>query len=243
MKYKYALITLLLFLTCTVSYALKPPYGTPEWYTRLGASPVLGFYSVYQKHAINPSAKMSFNFFIKRERSIGFTYKAFVSVGAEYFVHGLNFRSYYFTQDTLQIYTGDFPYRYSLYIHELQFPIQVKFTANSTLNSRFTPYFSLGYSPRILLLGSVNISQEGTDVFGETVSMKFKHPLFSNKINSCIQASLGIQTNRSRGERNTFFAEIFFRYGFSPYYFETAYAASSLYINSSHLGLTVGIAF
>jgi len=237
------IICLTFLVLVFTSQALKPPVGTPEWYTRIGGGPILGFYSIYKKHAISPSPKMSASLFIKKERSIGFTYKAFVSVGAEYMIHGLNFRSYYFDQDTLQLYGGDFPHRYALYVHELHFPLQVKFTAKSTLNSRFTPYFSLGYCPRLLVMGSVTVSQDGTDLYGEQVNMKFRHPFISNKLNSCMMGAIGIQTNRSRGERNTFFAELCFKYGFSPYYFHTSYSASSLYIQSSHLALNIGVAF
>ncbi len=239
---------ILVFLFCfseVILFATNPfpAYGKPEKYTRFGIAPVIGFYSLNTKHAISPKARMSFAVFLKRERSMDKSYKAFISYGAEYLFHGVNFKSYYFSQDTLQLYDESFSYSYAMFIHELNIPIQAKFTFKSTTNSRLTPYISIGYIPRIFLSSNLTISKDGNNVKSETINLKFKNPFLSSKINSFASLSFGIQSNRTRNESVTVFMELNYKYGFSPYYFNTNYSPSSLFINSSHLSLNIGIAF
>ncbi|MBL7917215.1 MAG: hypothetical protein JNM96_02385, partial [Bacteroidia bacterium] len=215
--------TNILFVFCLVGLfakasGIQPSYGKPEKMTRFGIAPVIGFYSLNTKHAISPKSRMSFALFLKRERSMDKSYKAFISVGAEYFFHGLNFKSYYFSQDTLQLYDESFGYSYSMFVHELNVPVQAKFTFKSTNNSKFTPYFSLGYVPRLLLSANLSVSQDGNNVVSENVNLKFKNPLFYSKLNSYASLSFGIQSNRTRSESVTVFMELNYKYGFSPYY-------------------------
>ncbi len=169
--------------------------------------------------------------------------KTFFSVGLEYFIHGVNYRSYYFAQDTLQLYDTSFSYTYRSYIHELQLPLQVKFAFNSTTNSLFSPYVTIGYHLRYLLSSVVKVEQDGNVVSNKAVDMKFKNPFLTSRMNSAVGIAIGFQSNRTRTNGTTFFVEAAYKYGFSPYFFKESYSASSVYINSMHLGLNIGIGF
>lgn len=214
-----------------------------EKYTRVGIAPVIGFYSLYSKHAINPKARMSFSAFVKREQSMDRSNRLFFSVGFEYFLHGVNYRSYYFNQDTLQLYNGSFDYSYRLYMHELNLPVQAKLAFNSTTNSLFSPYVSIGYHLRYIAATNLIVEQDGNFVNGDRVDMKFRTPFLNNKINSFVGISLGFQSNRTRSSSVTFFAEVQYKYGFSQYSFKQNYSASAVYINSQHLSFNIGVGF
>ena len=95
---------------------------------RFGFGPTIGIYSVNTHHAKSPTPKISALFSFKKEVLCDRDYKFFFLFGVEYFVHGLNFKSYYFKPDSLQLYDKTFPYNYSLVIHELDLPLQVKYS-------------------------------------------------------------------------------------------------------------------
>lgn len=217
--------------------------GGRERYTRFGIAPVVGFYSLYTKHAVSAKARMSFSTFLKREQSVDRSNRLFFSYGFEYFIHGLTYRSYYFDQDTLQLYDESFLYSYRLNVHELNFPLQAKLTFNSTSNSLFSPYVCVGYHLRYLAVANLDIEQDGNFINGDRVDLKFRTPFLSKKINSFVGLSLGFQSNRTRSNSLTFFAEIQYKYGFSQYSFKQNYSASAVYINSQHLSFNIGVAF
>lgn len=245
MRNKTYLVYTIIFLIFFGAVSASTPHEkkSKENYTRLGIAPVIGFYSLNTKHAISPKARMSFSAFMKREWSMDRSNKLFFSVGAEYFLHGINYRSYYFSQDTLQLYDQSFEYSYRLYVHELNAPIQVKLAFNSTTNSLFTPYVSFGYHLRYLAVANLEVEKDGEFVQSDRVDLKFRNPFLSKKVNSFLSLSLGFQSNRTRSSSVTFFAEASFRYGFSPYSFKQNYSASAVYINSQHLSFNIGIGF
>ncbi len=212
-------------------------------YTRFGIAPVIGFYKLKSYHATNPKARMSFSMFVKREKSMEKFNKAFLSVGLEYLWHGVSYRSYYFDQDSLQIYDGSLGYSYRLSIGELNLPLQAKLTFKSTTNSLFTPYISAGYNLRYVVDAKAKVDQDGVQVRDEFVHVKFQTPFLYEKINSSVAASFGVQNHRTRSNSVTVFLEVSYRYGFSPYYFRSNYSASSVFINSQHLSLNIGLGF
>ncbi|WP_317898703.1 hypothetical protein [Aurantibacillus circumpalustris] len=179
----------------------------------------------------------------KREQRLGNQYKTFFLIGVEYFFHGLNFRSYYFDQDTLQLYDKSFSYNYSLFIHELNLPIQFKYLFKRADNSLFSPYIIAGYHLRYLLPGALKVKQNGQLIKEDSPELKFKNALFVNKMNAYVSLGIGWQKNSLRSNKGSFFVELNGRYGFSPYYFETNYSASSLFINGAHLALQLGLKF
>jgi hypothetical protein len=210
---------------------------------RLYFGPVVGFYSINKKHAINPSQKMSATFGFKRELNVGRDYKVFFLIGVDYFFHGLNFRSYYFRPDTLQVYDKSFGYNYSLFIHELNLPLQFKYLFKREDNSLFSPYVSFAYHLRYLLPGNLKITENGNKIKDDSPDVKFKNPLIIDKLNAFVSIGLGWQKNSLTSSKGSFFVELNYRYGFSAYYFETDYAPSSLYINSTHLSILLGLKF
>jgi hypothetical protein len=210
---------------------------------RLYFGPVIGLYTINKHHAVQPSQKMSGLLGFKREQRLGNDYRTFLLVGAEYFLHGLNFRSYYFSQDTLQLYDKSFGYNYSLVIHELGLPLQVKYLFRRADNSLFSPYLVAGYQLRYLLPGRVSVSQNGEKIKEGIADMKFKNTFMTERMNAFVNLGIGWQRNGRRSSGGSFFAELNCRYGFSSYYFETAYAARSLYISGIHISLQLGLKF
>ncbi len=210
---------------------------------RFSFGPVLSIYSINTNHAKNPTQKMSALFCFKKEVLCDREHKFFLLFGVEYFIHGLNFKSYYFKPDSLQLYDKTFAYNYGLVIQEINLPLQVKHSFKRENNSLFSPYLMVGYHLRFLLPARVNISQNGNSVINQNVDLQFKNPLFYNKLNSFLSASFGFQKNNSAKGNGGFFVELQYRYGFSPYYFKTDYSASSLFMNSMHLSLQLGLKF
>jgi hypothetical protein len=210
---------------------------------RFGFGPVLGMYSINTHHAKNPTQKMSAMVSFKKEIKCDHSYKNFFLFGVDYFFHGVNFKSYYFKPDSLQLYDKTFPYSYSLIINELGLPLQFKHSFTRENNSVFSPYIMIGYHLRYLLPGNVLVSQNGNRVKEDVVDLKFRNGVFTDKINSFISATVGWQKNSISRSKGSFFAELNFRYSLSQYYFEESYAASSLYIGSMHLALQLGVKF
>jgi len=211
--------------------------------TRIYFGPAINFYSINKNHAINPGQKISVTAGFKREQRLGRDFKTFLLVGVEYFFHGLNFRSYYFAPDTVKLYDKSFGYNYSLFIHELSLPMQLKYLFKREDNSLFSPYIIVGYHFRYLLPGTLKVSQNGTKVKEDNPDLKFKNYLLNDRINAFVSLGLGWQKNSLTSSKGSFFVELNCRYGFSPYYFKTSYSASSLYINGVHLNLQLGLKF
>lgn len=209
--------------------------------TRISIAPVISFYSINKNHASAVSQKMSGILCVKEEFRLNFQHTMFFSIGIEYFMHGLNFNSYYFTPDTLKLYNGDMKYSYSLYIHELDFPLQVRISFNRENNALFSPYVVLGYHFRTMLSGSLTVKENGEQVEKKQEDITFKNPLITNRNNPFVSITAGIQKNNPDKNKMGFFAELGFRYGFSPYLLKDTFTPTSLYMNGSHLFLGLGI--
>jgi hypothetical protein len=246
MKGKYHTV-LLFFLFCFFSYtgsALIPPsFNGSSKGVRLGFGPVLGFYTVNQHHTRNPIQRVSGMVCFKKEKRMGRDYRSFFLFGFDYFFHGLTFQSYYFMPDSLKLYDQSFGYRYSLFIHELNIPVQFKYSFKRENNNLFSPYLMIGYHLRYLLPGHLNITKDGTLVKSDEPGLRFEHPLISDKMNAFVSATLGWQKNNTASSRRGFYVELNYRYGFSSYYFERDYAPTSLFTNSTHLALLLGLKF
>ena len=171
-------------------------------------------------------------------------YNTYFLIGVDYFFHGLTFKSYYFKPDTLKLYDKSFGYTYSLFIQEINIPFQFKYLFKREDNSLYSPYIAVGYHLRCLLPGTLKVKQNGELVKSDEPDLTFKNPLFWNKLNAFVSASVGWQKNHlTPSAKGSFFAELNFRYGFSAYSFQTDYSASSLYINGGHLSLLIGLKF
>jgi hypothetical protein len=211
--------------------------------TRLMFGPVLGFYTINLKHARNPGQKMSAVIGIRREIRIDHDFRTFLLVGADYFFHGLNFNSYYFRPDSLQLYNKNFNYTYSLVIHELNFPIQLKFLFRREDNKLHSPYLIAGWHLRWLMASNLRITENGQKVKDDSPPVSFRIPLLDSSLNSFVSLGIGWQKNSLRSSKGSFFIELNGRYGFSDYYIRRSYTASSLFINAVHLTLLIGTKF
>ncbi len=205
--------------------------------------PSVNFYRLNTRHALDARRRSGFVAGIRREIRVGNSYQTFIQAGAEYFVHGVSYASYYFNQDTLQLYDGNYDHQYAIYIHEVNVPLQLKVLFKRGDNRIYSPYASIAYHLRYLLPSPIQVLRYGNNVRKDHPQVKFRNHLIHENVNAFVSAGLGWQRNKISASGTAFFAELNFRYGFSDYYFERSYAARSVYINSTHLLLMLGLKF
>lgn len=211
--------------------------------TRIMIAPVISFYKINRNHADAPHQKMSGLFSLKEEVRLNYKHNMYFLFGVEYMVHGVNFNSYYFKPDSIQLYTGNMNYKYSLYMHEVDIPLQLKLCFNHENNARFTPYFMLGYHLRTLLDANLKVTQDGEVVHKTYEVVTFKNKLFTKRNNPFVSVTFGFQKNNLKTYKNCVFGEITYRYGFSSYLLKDSFTASSLYISGNHLNVGFGFKF
>jgi hypothetical protein len=242
------LITLTLVLLFSVISAqedggkkLRNRRKNPIVKTRIGISPVLGFYKPNKNHATKAKPKMAYNFSIKEEIRLDRNNQNFLLVGAEYMFHGLSFSSYYFYSDSLKLYTPErLKYKYNLTMHELDFPILLKHSFQKETNTLFSSYIFAGYNYRWIIEGRLNVSENGNEMINQYEPFKFKNPAFNPVNSSFFTVGAGFQKNTPL-LHNAVYAELQFKYALSPFYFNESFAPSSMYINGHFLLLTIGV--
>jgi hypothetical protein len=240
-RHKMTFVLLCLFFSCTlIAQSGKKKSGNG---TRIQIGPVISFYKINTNHATDASQKTSGLFGFRQEWRLDRQYKSYFLIGIDYVLHGIRFNSYYFLPDTIQLYDKSFSYSYSLYIHELNLPLQYKYLFKREDNSLFSAYVIVGYHLRFLLPGNLKVEQEGQEIKTDQPEMKFKTPLLEDRFNSSISLGVGWQKNSLNSSKGSYFVELNARYGFSPYYFESSYSASSLYINATQICLLLGLKF
>lgn len=216
---------------------------SPRMRTRIMIAPSISFYKINPNHATGAKQKMSGLFSIKEEFRLNDAHNLYFMIGAEYFLHGVNFYSYYFKPDSIKLYNGNMDYAYNLYIHEIDIPLQMKFSFKHENNALVTPYFMLGYHIRTLLFGGLKVKENGNEILKKQVDLDFKNSFISTRNNSFLSVALGVQKNKPNNTKRCFFAEVSFRFGISPYSFKDSFAASSLLINGNHLCIGLGMKF
>lgn len=170
-------------------------------------------------------------------------HQSFLLSGIDYLVHGVSFDSYFFKPDSVALYNKTFSYKYSVYIHELDVPIEYKFVFRRRESRIMSSYLKVGYYLRWLVTSDVRITRDGEKVKYDSPPMRFRTPLVDQHLNTFAGLSFGFQQNSIASQKGHFNVELNFRYGFSQYYFERPYAPSSLYINGSHVFLLLGYKF
>ena len=145
--------------------------------TRIGISPVIGIYSPNKNIATGTRQKMAFCFSVKEEIKLSKHHRDFLWVGVEYMFHGVNFKSYYFYADSLQLYTQNRErYTYDITMHEIDFPIQLKHSFTNETNSLSSLYIYGGYCYRWLLASRLKISDNGNELVNQPEELTFKNP-------------------------------------------------------------------
>jgi hypothetical protein len=223
-------------------FVSKKPTGALA-HTRVMIAPVISFYKTHPNHASAPKQKMSGLFSIKEEWRLNRKHNFFFSAGLEYLVHGLNFFSYYFKKDSLQLYDGELDHKYSLYMHELTVPLQVRISFNREDNHLYSPYIVMGYHYRTILSSFLKVTKDGESVDRRTEKITFKNPVFHPGGNAFVSFTFGVQQNNPTTTNTGFFAEVSYRWGFSPYFLKDEFTPSSLYINGNHLTIGLGYRF
>jgi hypothetical protein len=226
-----------------IRFANMSEKKSPIMRTKISFGPVISFYKINKNHASDVKQKMAGVFCIKEEFRLNENHTMFLSVGAEYFVHGLSFFSYYFKPDSIQLYSDDFRYNYSMYVHEIGIPIQLRISFKRENNALVTPYMVLGYHLRNILFGSLKVQENGNDVVKKQEDLLFKNPIISKRNSPFASIALGIQKSKPNNTRRCVFMELAYRFGFSPYLLKDTFTPSSLYLNGSHLSVVVGFKF
>jgi hypothetical protein len=245
-QFKYLLSIILVFHFCVANAQedggkkLRNSRKNPRVKTRIGISPVIGLYKPNKNHTADRRPKMAYNISLKEEIRLDKQNRNFLMIGAEYMFHGVTFNSYYFNADSLQLYTKErLRYKYSLTMHELDFPIQLKHSFQKETNTIFSSYIYAGYCYRWLVESNLKVSEDGNILIDKYERVTFKSPAFSPVNSSFLCIGGGFQKN-TQLRHNAVYAELQFRYGLSPFYFNESFAPSSMYTSSHFIMLTVG---
>jgi hypothetical protein len=208
--------------------------------TRLGFSPIIALYGSNKNHTANTKQKVAFSFSLKEEIRIDRKNQSFIFIGADYIQHGVSFNSYFFYSDSIALYDQSYRYKYNLTIHELNFPLQFKYSFQRENNSIYSSYVFAGYCYRWLVTNNLNVAGEGENIVTKKTDLRFKLPAFSYYNNSFFSLGFGAQKNLPL-RHNAVFIEAQYKYGLSPIYFKESFTASSLYFNTHFLMITVGV--
>jgi hypothetical protein len=182
---------------------------------------------------------MAFCFSLKEEIRLNKSNTSFLMIGVEYMMHGLSYNSYYFYEDSMKFYNGKMTAKYDLRLHELDFPIQLKYSFAKESNAIFSSYIFAGYCYRWLIANNLKVTNDGETMVDRSEVLKFKSPAFNPVNSSFLNAGMGIQKNTTL-RHNAVFAELQFRYALSPFYFNESFAPTSMYMNGHFILLTVG---
>ncbi len=214
----------------------------PNRFLRVSISPLLGFYNINTRHATKPTQRMSGVISVRQELKLDRSNKVFFLYGVDYLLHGLNFKSYYFKPDSIQLYTKKLDYNYGLYIQEVNVPLQFRLSFKNERNAVVSPYLLAGYHLRFITTANLQVTQNGNTVVKENVTVQFRNSTLVPQLSSGACVAFGVQKNPINAGVNGF-VELTYRYGFSQYYFQKAYSANALFIGSGFLGLNLGLRF
>lgn len=200
-------------------------------------------YGINLNHAQPPSQKLNLLGGFRQELRIGNDYRTFLLWGAEYFIHGLDFNSYYFNPDSIRIYDKSFRDHYALRIQEANAFVQAKYLFRRGDNKLSSPYFSVAYHLRTPVEAHAVIKRKGNVIKRDYPEMKYRTAVLYEKLNSMMSFSLGWQKNHLSHYRVNPFIECQYRFGFSSYLLYRRYTPSSLYFSDQHLLIIAGIRF
>lgn len=202
---------------------------------------MIGFYNPNKNHTSGAKQKMSYCVSIKEEIRLAKSHKVFFMIGVDYLYHGVNFNSYYFFDDSLHFYNKKMNATYDLIAHEINVPLQFKYSFQKEYNKIFSTYIFGGYAFRYLSANNLRVDYNGTEMKNGSTDLSFKIAPLNKNMNSFLNAGIGMQKNFQKTSKNAVFAELQFKYSLSPFYINETFAPSSLYINNHFLLLTVGI--
>lgn len=209
--------------------------------TRISVSPVIGLYKPNKNHTSSPKQKMAYCISVKEEIRLTKSHKGFFMVGVDYMYHGVNFNSYYFSEDSLHFYNKKMDATYDLIVHEVSVPIQFKYSFQKEYNTILSSYVFGGYAFRYLAANNLQVDYNGAEMKNGNTDLSFKISPIKKNMNSFLNAGIGIQKNFQKTRKNAVFAELQFKYSLSPFFINESFAPSSLYISNHFLLLTVGI--
>lgn len=218
---------------------LKASRSNPVVKTRIGISPVIGLYQSNLNHSFGARQKMALSLSLKEEIRLDHQNRCFLMCGAEYLWHGVNFKSYYFYVDSIKLYHGAMSAVYDLTIHEVNVPLQLKYSLKKETNSIFSSYVVAGYCYRYIVASQLRVANNGNPVIHQSEKLTFKIPALNSASSSFLTIGGGVQKNIHSNHR-AIFAELQCRYALSPFYFNESFAPTSMYISSHFMYLTVG---
>jgi hypothetical protein len=209
---------------------------------RFGFAPVVSFYSISSKHASATHSKAAYCLSARAE--IHMNKKIAFLTGLEYFMHGVNFNSYYIKDKTTFIYDKNFNYKYSLLINELNIPLEIRYIPKSELKKHVSTYVCFGYMLRYLVRSDLSAESvsDGAEVFNDHTNLDFEHPFIYRNGSSFITISPGIQKN-FLNTHHALFAEVNFRYALTRFQVYESFMAAGIYAKHYHIALTLGYKF
>jgi hypothetical protein len=208
--------------------------------TSFSFSPMIGFYNTNIHHTANPTSKKAINVSLRKEFCLDKSGQNFLIIGIEYLFHGVNFKSYYFYEDSLKLYVPNrLNYQYMLTVNELNFPIQLKYSFQKENNTKFSSHIFGGYCHRWLMKGKLQVTDNERELENQSATLSFKNSLLSPVNSSFLTIGFGCQKNMPSINKSIFI-ETQYRYDLSAFYFEKSFAPTSLFINSKMLLITIG---
>ncbi len=192
----------------------------------------------------NISQKIGVGLSITNEISLNASHKDFLLVGVEYFMHGINFTSFYFYQDSTRYYTENRKTNnYSVMFHEIDIPILFKHSFHNESNKLHSLFIYGGYIHRFLLLSQISIlDNTGKKLVDNTITPTFSNPAFINFMSSFLSIGFGFQKNTQK-ESKAFFIDVGFRYALSGINLTEQYMPIDLNINNHFINLMIGYKF
>ena len=235
-----------IFFVATNAFTLAAQEGGlsskgPVVKTRISVAPVIGLYKSNKNHTSGAKQKMAYSVSIKEEIRLDKKHRSYLMVGGDYLYHGLSFNSYYFFDDSIHFYNKQMNAKYNLVVHEVNVPIQFKYSLQKETNAIFSSYVFGGYAFRYLAANNLTVEYNGTTMKNGSTDLSFKIPTFTKQMSSFINAGIGFQKNSQKTNQNAVFAELQFKYALSPLYINETFAPSSLYISNHFLLLSVGV--
>ncbi len=210
-----------------------------EVFTRLSVGPAISFYQHNPRHSSSTSNKAAYNLSLNIEKRLN-RQMAFL-VGIDYFVHGLNFNSYYFKPGNSQLYSGNFDYRYEVLCNEVILPLLLRLNPLGEVRNHFSPYFNFGYNFRYVLFEHVTVTSnlDGKEEFKDFVKPRFEYPFLYPGGSSFVAMNVGVQKNFLTSHK-ALYIEAGVRYSLTRMLLKENFSPSSLLIRNHHLLISIG---
>jgi hypothetical protein len=210
----------------------------PHFFTHISGT---AFYSLYQNNKNHTKATTPlFSGSVCAREEWRFSTSGAVVAGAEFLMHGLKFKSYYFAPGRSFLYNKDFDYRYKLNLYEFDFPLLLRANMVGKKRKPAEGYFEVGAALRYLFSSKIKVNDSTNIVLTEKpAEPEFENPLLSKRMSMFMQLNGGVQFY-SDDHYSGLFIEFNFRYAPIRFLVRESFTPTGLYIQSFHAGFGIG---